>query len=310
MAERKTRNKLFGLLLVVIILVSIILSFVYNKDNEADTSWAESLANADFLATEPEISSDGLNVDFIDVGQGDCTLVTCGGKSMLIDIGEADYYQIVKNYLKSKKISHLDFVIASHPHSDHIGGMYKLVEDFDVKAFIMPELSSDNIPETETYDKLIDALAKNKIPIRYAKAGKTYFLSDAEIEILGPLKGSEEINDLSVVCMLKYGKSKFLFTGDTEESEETDIIKSGADLDCDVLKVSHHGSDKSSSDEFIKLASPDVAVISVGAGNEYDHPHAEVLRRLLKNNILIYRTDKDGTLEFSVPSENSEIALP
>lgn len=316
MSERKRRNKLAVLILALVVLVSVVFTYLTKENGEASheantTSWAEELANAGLFHGQTESSySAGLSVEFIDVGQGDCTLVTCDGKSMLIDCGEEEYYQIVRNYLENKRISRLDIVVASHPHTDHMGGMYKLIEDFEIGTFIMPETEKEDTPTTELYQKMISALKEKEITPEYSQAGKNYYLSDAEIEILGPVKNAEELNDMSVVLMLKYGKSKFLFTGDAEEDEEIDVIESGADLKCNVLKVAHHGSDKSSCEKFLKEANPDAAVISVGEYNEYYHPHTVVLERLLEKDVSIYRTDEDGTVRFYVPSETSDITYP
>ncbi len=311
MAKRR-KNKYTILIIALIVLISGVVTYFQNNADEAetttDTNWAEDLANAGILpGSTGGSTSSGLSVEFIDVGQGDCTLITCNGKNMLIDCGESEYYQIVKSYLKNKNITRLDIVVATHPHSDHIGGMYMLIEDFDIGTFVMPKLTKSSTPTTKTYLKMISALKEKSVSPEYSQVGKTYYLSDTEIEILGPVENSDELNDMSVVCMLKYGKSKFLFTGDAETAAETAMMNNGADLKCNVLKVGHHGSNTSSSERFLKKADPDVAVISVGEDNEYYHPHTKILDRLLKRDVTIYRTDKDGTLRFYVLSETSDI---
>lgn len=314
MAGRK--NKYTIIILVLILLISGVITYFQNSgesENEGETehNWAQDFADAGILPGQTEShSGTGLTVEFIDVGQGDCALIRCDGKNMLIDCGEREYYQVVKNYLKNNGISRLDIVVATHPHTDHIGGMYMLIEDFDIGTFIMPKISKSNIPTTKTYLNMISSLKEKSLSPDYAVVGKTYNLSGAEIEILGPVNNSDELNDMSVVCMLTYGKSKFLFTGDAETPSETDMINNGADLKCNVLKVGHHGSTTSSGERFLKKADPDVAVISVGEGNDYEHPHTKILDRLLKRDVTIYRTDEDGTLKFYVPSETADIVCP
>ena len=318
MAGRKRKNKYTIIILVLILLISGVVTYFQNKGNpedenntETEHNWAQDFADAGLLPGQTTASSDkGLTVEFIDVGQGDCTLIRCGNKNMLIDCGESEYYQVVKNYLKNNGISRLDIVVATHPHSDHIGGMYMLIEDFDIGTFIMPKLSKGNIPTTKTYLNMISSLKEKSLSPDYATVGKIYNLSDAEIEILAPVNDSDELNNMSVVCMLTYGKSKFLFTGDAETPVESDMIKGGADLKCNVLKVGHHGSTTSTGEKFLKKADPDVAVISVGEGNDYNHPHTKILDRLLKRDVTIYRTDEDGTLKFYVPSETADIIYP
>ena len=316
MAGRKRKNKYTIIILVLILLISGVITYFQNSEkteNEGETehNWAQDFADAGILPGQTEShSGTGLTVEFIDVGQGDCALIRCDGKNMLIDCGEREYYQVVKNYLKNSGISRLDIVVATHPHTDHIGGMYMLIEDFDIGTFIMPKISKSNIPTTKTYLNMISSLKEKSISPDYAVVGKTYNLSGAEIEILGPVNNSDELNDMSVVCMLTYGKSKFLFTGDAETPAESAMINNGADLKCNVLKVGHPGSTTSSGERFLKKADPDVAVISVGEGNDYDHPHTKILDRLLKRDVTIYRTDEDGTLKFYVPSETADIVCP
>ena len=303
----KRKNKDTRIIFVLILLISGIITYFQNN-GETEHNWAQDFADAGILPGETTPS--GLTVEFIDVGQGDCTLISCDGKNMLIDCGEREYYQVVKNYLQGKGITRLDIVVATHPHSDHIGGMYMLIEDFDIGTFIMPKTSKGNTPTTKTYLNMISSLKEKSVSPDYSVVGKTYNLSDAEIEILGPVKDSDDLNNISVVCMLRYGKSKFLFTGDAETPVELDMIDNGANLKCNVLKVSHHGSTTSTGEKFLKKADPDVAVISVGADNDYDHPHAKVLDRLLKRDVNIYRTNEDGTLKFYVPSTDSDIVYP
>ncbi len=316
MAGRKRKNKYTIIILVLILLVSGVVTYFQNsgdteKEGETEHNWVQDFADAGILPGETSSDSDtGMTVEYIDVGQGDCALIRCGNKNMLIDCGEREYYQVVKNFLKNKGVSRLDIVVATHPHSDHIGGMYMLIEDFDIGTFIMPKISKGNIPTTKTYLNMISSLKEKSLSPDYATVGKVYNLSDAEIEILGPVNDSDELNDMSVVCMLKYGKSKFLFTGDAETPAESDMIKNGADLKCNVLKAGHHGSTTSTGEKFLKKADPDVAVISVGEGNDYNHPHTKILDRLLKRDVTIYRTDEDGTLKFYVPSETADIIYP
>lgn len=316
MAKRTGKNKYTIIILVLILLISGVVTYFQNNsetenNDEAEHNWAQDFADAGiFPGNTTSTSGKGLTVEYIDVGQGDCALIRCGDKNMLIDCGEREYYQVVKSYLKNNGISRLDIVVATHPHSDHIGGMYMLIEDFDIGTFIMPKLSKGNIPTTKTYLNMISSLKEKSISPDYAAVGKVYNLSEAKIEILAPVNDSDELNNMSVICMLTYGKSKFLFTGDAETPVETDMIKNGADLKCNVLKVGHHGSTTSSGEKFLKKADPDVAVISVGEGNDYNHPHSEILDRLLKRDVTIYRTDEDGTLKFYVPSETADIIYP
>lgn len=316
--RKKGKSKISAILLVIVIIIAGIVTYFQSNTPEEDessvttTNWAEALASAGLLpnGTTQSDSSNGLCVDFVDVGQGDCTFISCEGKNMLIDCGEAESYQTVKSYLKNKGVNKLDIVVATHPHSDHIGGMYMLIEDFEIGTFIMPKIPKSITPTTKTYQKMISALSEKSITPDYAQTGKNYYLSDSEIKILGPVKNYDDLNNMSVVLMLEYGKSKFLFTGDAESEAEKDIISNSDDLKCDVLKLGHHGSKTSSSDEFLKAASPKTVVISVGENNEYSHPHSQTMKKLYKLDVTIFRTDKDSTVKMRIPSQSSEIIYP
>ncbi len=316
--KRKSKSKISALILAAVILIAGFVTYFQNNTSESDESsepssnWAEALASAGLLpnGSTQTASSNGLCVDFVDVGQGDCTFISCEGKNMLIDCGEAESYQTVKSYLKNRGVSKLDIVVATHPHSDHIGGMYMLIEDFEIGTFIMPKIPKSITPTTKTYQKMISALHEKSLTPDYAQVGKNYYLSDSHIKILAPVKNYDDLNNMSVVLMLEYGSSKFLFTGDAEAEAEKDIISTSADLKCDVLKLGHHGSKTSSSDEFLKAASPKAVVISVGKNNEYSHPHSQTMKKLYKLDVMIYRTDKDSTVKLRVPSQSSEIIYP
>lgn len=307
MAKRRKNKIIIFLVALLLIIAGALLYYICAEEEIVSPDWAEKLLYSCPFSLENEEEKRGLSVEFIDVGQGDCALIVCGGKSMLIDSGEKEYYLVVESHLREKGIEKLDFLVATHPHSDHIGSMSRIAQNFEIGTFIMPVLSEDILPDTEVYDELIDTLDENKINVETVSAGDKYLLSGAEISVLGPCGEHENLNDMSVVFMLTYGESRFLFTGDIEKDGEKAILESGAELKCDVLKVAHNGSDTSTSDEFLLRADPDIAVISVGEGNKYGHPKRNIIKKLLKSGAIIYRTDDDGTVSFSVSSENSEI---
>ena len=190
---------------------------------------------------------DGCRVHYIDVGQGDCELIECGGQYMLIDAGENGHETEVLNYLNSFNITKLDYVVVSHQHSDHIGGLAEVLEEFEVANVIMPKLTEKQEPTNSTYKAFIQKLKKSGAKVISAKPGATYELGGAVFEILGPVSNdAENLNSMSVVIRLDYGSNSFLFMGDAETDEESEILESGANVDCDVLKVGHHGSRTSS----------------------------------------------------------------
>ena len=247
------------------------------------------------------------SVHFIDVGQGDCTLVMCDDMALLIDAGENGHETEVLNYLRSMKIDKLDYIIATHQHSDHIGGIPEVLEEYEADNIIMPRLTKAQTPTNSTYKAFLNALQNSDAKIISAKPGLKYSLGEAEFEILGPVTNDcEDINSMSAVTKITYGESSFLVTGDAEKDEELEIIESGADIDCDVLRVGHHGSSTSSCADFLKEVTPEICVISCGENNDYGHPHDKVVNRLFKYTDEIYRTDICGSIVMTSDGENIE----
>ena len=257
-------------------------------DDEPAISYSSDAADAAF------------QVHFIDVGQGDCTLVTCGGKYLLIDAGENGHETDVINYLRSMNVEKLDYIIATHQHSDHIGGLPEVLEEFETENIIMPRLTEAQTPTNSTYKAFLSAVQKSNAKVISAKPGSVYSLGDASFEILGPVTDDcDDINSMSAVTKITYGETSFLITGDAEKDEELEIIENGADLDCDVLKVGHHGSKTSSCADFLDAVTPEVCVISCGAENDYGHPHDVTLNRIANYTDEVYRTDICGDIVIS-----------
>lgn len=239
------------------------------------------------------LSGQNLTVHFLDVGQGDSILLEIDGKSMLIDSGESDQGKVVTAYLQDQGISTLDYVVATHPHSDHIGGMNEILNNFQVEHFI-----DSGYPHTsKTYENMLTTIDQKNIPFQVAQAGqKIDFDPAVDIEILNPAKTySEDLNENSVVLKVTYGTTSFLLMGDAGLETEERIMKAGYNVDSDILKVGHHASRSGSGASFISAVSPEASVIEVGAGNDYGHPHAEILEKLQKAS-KVYRTDLDGTI--------------
>lgn len=233
-----------------------------------------------------------LQIHFIDVGQGDSTLIICDSEAMLIDAGDNDQGTKVQNYLQKQGIESLKYVICTHPDADHIGGMDVILYKFDCETILM----TDEEKDTNTYRDVIDTMNgknyKNTLPI----VGKQYSLGNAEFTILAPSRLGDDSNNNSISIILTHGDNKFLFTGDAEEQEENDIINSGIPIDADVYKVGHHGSSSSSSINFLNTISPVYAVISCAEGNSYGHPHAETLNNLRTMGVQVFRTDEQGSI--------------
>lgn len=236
-----------------------------------------------------------LQVHFLDIGQGDATLITCGGHAMLVDAGNNSKGTAVQSYLQSKGIERLDYIIGTHPDADHIGGLDVIITKLPAEKIFLPDFEKD----TKTYEEVIQAVSYRNMKVTHPAAGETYPLGDADFTILGPVRKYRSANDNSICFLLEHGENKFLFTGDAEEDAEEDMLSTGADLSADVYKTAHHGSRTASTERFFQKVSPVYAVISCGEGNSYGHPNAEVLNRLRAAGVQMFRTDDQGTITAS-----------
>lgn len=243
--------------------------------------------------TSSDSQNGNLTVHFIDVGQGDSILVQYAGKTMLIDAGEKNMGSTVSSYLKQQGVFTLDYVVATHPHADHIGGLITILNGYPVSNFI-----DSGVPHTsQTYEDMLTIIDSKNIPFHVAQRGENIdFASGVTIQVLNPgTEQSDDLNEDSVVLKITDNDVSFLLMGDAGLEAESSIMSEGYDVNADILKVGHHGSTSASGQKFISAVSPDISVIEVGAGNDYGHPHAETLQRL-QSVSTIYRTDYDGTI--------------
>ncbi len=296
MAKIRIKNKK-QFIVIAILLIAVLVTGIAEKNGLIDGAFnglEQTLGeSADILSDDNK----GLSVHYIDVGQGDCSLLVCDGKTMLVDAGENGHESDVINYLRSQNIDKLDYIVASHQHSDHIGGLAEVITEFGCDTLIMPRLTKAQTPTNSTYTALLKAIRNTGVKTLASNPGDIYNLGSAVIEIFGPVTDdAEDINNMSIVMKATYGSNSFLFTGDAEKEEELEIIETGADIDCDVLKAGHHGSKTSSSKEFLAEVTPDICVIQVGENNDYGHPHSASLKRIEKYTKNIYRNDICGDI--------------
>ncbi|AXU72547.1 TPA: MBL fold metallo-hydrolase [Clostridioides difficile] len=237
-----------------------------------------------------------LSIHMIDVGQGDSILVqTPTNKNILIDGGDEDSENIIISYLRQKRIKTIDIIIATHPDSDHIGSLDNIIKKFNVNSIYMPEQSTDS----EAYQNLINSCTDKKLSIQHLYKNDVLNIdNNINIYVLSPSYIQEESNLNSIVFKLTFNDNSFLFMGDAEEENEKEILHSFKLNNINFIKIGHHGSNSSSSLEFIKKISPDIAAISCGYKNQYGHPHREVINNLKQNHVSIYRTDKIGDIVF------------
>ena len=233
-----------------------------------------------------------MEVHFIDVGQGDATLVKADDKYMLIDAGDNSKGTAVQNYLKKQGVKKLDYLILTHTDADHIGGADVIITKFDIDTLFMGDFKKDN----KTYEELTNAIDYKSLKYSTPAVGNEYKLGNATFTIVAPNTTYDDPNNSSIALLLKNGEDTFLFTGDCEEEAETDILANGIDIDCDVYKVGHHGSKTASSKSFLKAITPTYGVISCAEENSYGHPHAAALNNLRDMKVKIFRTDEQGSI--------------
>ena len=278
------------MIVVLLIFITVLSLFLYGKyfRGRNNKTLESAAAGQEF----------GLKVTVLDVGQGNCAVISCGGETMLIDTGTRENSKKIKNFLEEQKVERLKYAVASHPHSDHMGGMGDIIYLFRPEKLFTDGLEADSA----SYRAMMRAAEDEGTAVSVPEPGESFMLGEAEITVLSPGKSFESVNDMSLVLRLEYREKVFLFMGDagTEAEEEmlSGVFKSLTD--CDILIAGHHGSSDASSEAFVRKASPVEAVISCGAGNEYGHPHRETTELFEKLNIKIRRTDIEGDIAYGV----------
>lgn len=250
-----------------------------------------------------------LEVKVLDVGQGDAILIRSEGVITLVDTGDIPARDKLVSMLKEQGIKEIDNVIITHPHADHLGGIAAVLDNFSVKHIY----DSGQITTSAVYRNYLAAVKKKNIPFTVVTAGSEIPVGKGVLKVLAPqtpyIKGSSsDLNNNSVVLQLQYGTFTMLLTGDAEQPTEKQLIdKYGKQLASSVLKSGHHGSNTASSAEFLKAVNPQNVVISVGANNDYHHPHPSTMKKYQSMNIKVYRTDKDGTVTITSDGQKYEI---
>ncbi|OPJ65292.1 ComEC/Rec2 family competence protein [Clostridium chromiireducens] len=250
--------------------------------------------NSNYIKPDPN----QMIVHFIDIGQGDSILIQVNNKNMLIDAGPKSDKNELLNYLSKLNIEKLDYVIATHPHEDHIGNMSDIIDSYNVLKFYAPKVQST----TKTFEKMIDSLKRKGLKINVIRkdTDSIDLGKNTNVRVFSPIDDSyENLNNYSSVIRIQYGSTYFLFTGDAEKDVEEKILDNNENISSDVLKVGHHGSSTSTSKAFLNKINPSIGVISVGKDNTYNHPNNETIKSLKENKVTIYRTDKDGTVILS-----------
>ena len=306
MANTKNdRKKRLSKTLVTIVILLIVAVVTANQAGESNRNDNGNRPNGQSPSSEVQKPQGELKLTMIDCGQADSFLLEQDGKTCLVDCGTRSTGKDVVKYLKNKGITRIDYLFGTHPHEDHMGGMYDVITNFEIGKVILPEIKDGEVT-TNWYLKLMKELKTGKYTLEYSRVGEIYHLGEANIRIIGPIweNSNVDLNNYSIVLKVSFGQMDAIMTGDAEKEVEKAIIDSGIDLDAEILKVGHHGSDTSTSDEFLDAISPDYALISAKVGNKYNHPVKETMDKLKKREIPVYRTDENGTVVATITFNN------
>lgn len=291
MADAKKKRKINKDFWLFIFLAIIYLIYLYidYKQNQQQT------ANVNGV----------LYVHMIDCGQADSFLFEYEGEYALIDCGTKSTGRDVVEYLKKQNVNKLKFVIGTHPHDDHMGGMKTVIENFETELIYMPE-TKDGLVTSDWYISLLQEIKKDNISVENPSVNDKYYLGDAVfnvVEQLTPEEAGNNINDYSTVVKVSFGEMDLLMTGDAEKKVESKIMQSHNNLECEILKLGHHGSDTSTSDKFLDEVNPQYGLISCGVDNKYNHPCESTMQKLKDRDIQVYRTDEVGDVVVSITSD-------
>lgn len=294
MEQKKGSKKALKTALLLLLTVGVVVSVL---PYGAAASWHKIFAAFGLNDFSSAADDSPMAVHVLSVGKADSILIECEGKYMLVDGGTMDRGESVSEYLLRRGIKKLDYVVNTHPDDDHIGGLSVILNRFSVDRYIAPIIPKNLIPATEEYSEVQKALAKKHLSTVSPKSGDTFSLGKLKAKVLAPLKPGESTNNNSIILRLAYGSTHFLLMGDAEKEEEADLLSLHADLTADVLKVGHHGSSTSTTQELLNAVKPRYAAISV-ADDSNHLPKDTVIKRLNEMNTKIYRTDIYGTVLF------------
>lgn len=299
--KKNQKNTLLGAIITTIIILMLIVcgdnsqifkTLTSATNGNVNSETIENLKNVTIVTGNDCISKipgdNSLRVYCFDVGQGDSILITNNNQTMLIDASTNEMGQRVVEYLNELGINRIDYLIGTHPHEDHIGGLDDVIKNFDIGTIYMPNV----IANTRTYEDVLDAISQKNLKVTTPKIGDKFNIGYANCEIMSIGNNKDDYNNCSIVVEMEFNDVKYLFTGDAEEEVES----SRNWPQVDILKVGHHGSNTSSSKAFLNQIHPKVALISVGKGNSYGHPTQNTLKRLNNIGAKIYRTDENETI--------------
>jgi Predicted hydrolase (metallo-beta-lactamase superfamily) len=303
-----SKSKSKGLIFLPILIAVLVSAFVWYSQNNTAEKPAQNTANP--------ITSAEMQVDFIDVGQGDSILLRVGDRYALIDAGDTSEQYVVRDYLIENGINHLDFMIATHAHDDHIGGGANVLAAVGCSNVYTPDLPEKHIPTTKVFTNFINMITTRSVSQEHLIAGDNFSLGNAKISVVAPSRNTLDsalgngLNNSSIAVLVTFGTFDVFFGGDMEKQSEKNVLEEQRNISCEVAKLSHHGSNTSNTKDFLSALGADDYVISVGMGNSYNHPAKQVLARIPDKRI--WRTDQHGTItvttdgtDYNITTENA-----
>lgn len=279
---KKKKSLKWNLLTIIILLLSLIYNIYFDEINQ-------SFSLPSLEPTFQEVNSN-LKISYLDVGQADSILIQNNGENMLIDAGNNEDGELLVHYFQDQGITDFKYVVGTHPHEDHIGGLDDIINNFNITTIYLPDV----ITTTKTFTDVLDAIENKNMTYTVPKIDQIITLGDAQLKVIYTGTDTSDLNNCSIVLKLTFGATSFLFTGDATDKIEKQMIKK--DIQSTVLKVGHHGSKYSSTDSFLDQVNPKYAIISVGQNNSYDHPNSQTIQKLQQRNIEIHRTDQEGSI--------------
>lgn len=283
-----------ALLAIIILVLVIIVETVITSDKQQEPE-QPNISNSQTQEQPTEVTGE-LKLHMIDVGQADSFLFVKGDKVALVDCGTRSTGKDAVEYIKSLGITRIDYVFGTHPHDDHMGGMYDIITNFEIGKIIIPQVKEGQVT-ANWYIKLMKQIVEKNYEVEYSKTGNEYSLGDAKIQIVWQSELEQDnVNNYSNIIKVCLGDMDVLMTGDAETEIEEEVLRSGVQIDAEILKVGHHGSDTSSSDIFLDDVNPDYGLISCKVGNKYEHPTKDTIEKLQQREVEVYRTDECGTV--------------
>ncbi len=296
--KKSLLQQVLGAVCALIVSILLVVTFV---DSKYVPSWSE------IFQTKVSVDETADIITVLDVGQGDCALIQSNGRFALIDTGDGKSVEVAR-ILKKQGVLGLDALILSHWHSDHAGGTAEILNSFEVTNAVVPQVNSEDEEIDELASEILNFCDAKGVSVHTAITAMVINVGDIELTVLQANYDLSDENNRSLIIMAKCEGKKYLFTGDSENLSENLLLESGIDFDCDILKVSHHGSNSSTSKKFLEVCTPDISVISVGAKNSYGHPSNAVINRIKAVESGIYRTDFHGNISITFSEGNYSIS--